>query len=345
MITPKELLNKTDKAFFKIASLQLKGESVFPWVIPSNKKILGSNFSDWKNDIVPLHQHSKSVNSKSYSVDWKEKTINGSKQSIPAKIYFESFEDFLAFTGRLNDYSKISAAYNSIIAHYPILKNWAAENTRILLQYANAWDDILKVCAYFVSNPPPHPFYIREIPVEVHSKFIESHTGILKIMLDMFLPAEHINTLESDFAGRYFLKKPAIFTQIRILDDDLKPILGYDEISLSMDDASWLKWLPERVFIIENKTCFLTFPKVKNAIAIFGEGFKSNISKQLPWLKQTRLYCWFDLDAAGFEMLNMIRKFYTDARAFLMDNTTYRKFEQYAVVNNSKEKKITSSFC
>ncbi len=344
MITPNELLAKTDKAFFKIVSSQLKGESVFPWVIPSNKQILGSNYSDWKNDIVPLHQQSKSVKSNSYSVDWKEKIINGSKQSIPAKIYFETFEDFLAFTGRSTDYAKISRAHSSVISLYPILKQWTEENTRTLLQYDNVWDGLLKVCAFFISQDPPYPYFIREIPVEVHSKFIEQHTGILKTLLDLMLPEESINKNENDFAGRYFLKKPSVFTQIRILDDELKPFLGYDEISLSLHDASWLKWLPGKVFIIENKTCYLTFPKVKNAVAIFGEGFKSSISKQIPWLKQTKLYCWFDLDAAGFEMLNMIRQYYTDVSSFLMDETTYQQFEQYAVSNTSKEKTLPHLF-
>lgn len=340
MITPKELLAKTEKAFFRIVSSQLKGETIFPWVIPSNKQILGSNYSDWKNDIVPLHQQSKSVRQNSYSVEWKEKTINGIRQSIPSKIFFETFEDFLAFTGQKDDYEKISAAFHSTISFSPILRSWAEENARTLLQYENVWKDILKVCDFFVSHHPPYPYYIREIPVEVHSKFIEKHTGILKTMLDMLLPAAHINFNETDFSGRYYLKKPSVFTQIRILDDTLKPFLGYDEISLSLEDAAWLKWLPEKVFIIENKTCFLTFPKVKNAVAIFGEGFKSSISKQIPWLKQTRLFCWFDLDAAGFEMLNMIRQHYADARSFLMNESTYRQFEQYAVHNTSKEKAL-----
>jgi hypothetical protein len=81
---------------------------------------------------------------------------------------------------------------------------------------------------------------------------------------------------------------------------------------------------------IENKTCFLTFPKQKNAVAIFGEGFKSRISKHIPWLEQTHLYCWFDLDAAGFEMLNMIRRVYPKAKSFLMDKETYIEFEKFS---------------
>ncbi|MFX8335643.1 Wadjet anti-phage system protein JetD domain-containing protein, partial [Acinetobacter baumannii] len=75
-----------------------------------------------------------------------------------------------------------------------------------------------------------------------------------------------------------------VHTQIRVLDDELKPVLGYEECSLPLDDAAWLKWLPEKVFIIENQVCYLTFPKVKNAVAIFGEGFKSRLSRHIPWL-------------------------------------------------------------
>jgi len=73
MITPKELLAKSEKIFFKVVSSQLMGEDIFPLVIPANKEISGSNYSDWKNDLVPLHQHSKAVKNKGYSVDWKEK--------------------------------------------------------------------------------------------------------------------------------------------------------------------------------------------------------------------------------------------------------------------------------
>jgi hypothetical protein len=51
---------------------------------------------------------------------------------------------------------------------------------------------------------------------------------------------------EKDFGSRYFLQKAHVYTQIRILDDSLKSVLEYDECSLSLEDAAWLKWLPEK---------------------------------------------------------------------------------------------------
>jgi hypothetical protein len=187
---------------------------------------------------------------------------------------------------------------------------------------------------------PPHNFYLRELPIEVHSKFIEQNTDILKRLMDQLLPAQSISNNEKDFSSRYFLKKVSIYTQIRILDDELKTYLGYDDISLTIDDAAWLKWTPQNVFLIENQICYLTFPKLKNSVAIFGEGFKSRLSKHLPWLEKTNLYCWFDLDAAGFEMLNMIKEHYPNAKSLLMDNNTYSKFSNFAVHNLSRKKEL-----
>lgn len=342
MITTKEIHAKCGKAFFKIVSAQFRGENLFPLVIPSNKQIIGSNYSEWKADLLPLHQKSKEVKGKGYSIDWKTKLINGSKQSIPARIYFENFEDFLFFSGKMGDYKKIEESRHLLISSFPTLENWANNNPLVLLDNYGQWEDVVKVCNYFVQHSPPHPYYTRELPIEVHSKFIEQNTSLLRKLLDLLLPVDWMNSQEIDFASRYFLKKVSVYTQIRILDDDLKPFLGYDECSLTLDDAAWLKWIPEKVFIIENQICYLTFPKVKNAVAIFGEGFKSRISKHLPWLEKTSLYCWFDLDAAGFEMLSMIREHYPKTTSFLMDETAYTRFQTFSVDKKQKRKQLNN---
>jgi hypothetical protein len=331
MITPKELFAKAEKSFFKVIFVHFKGDAVFPLAIPSNKQITGTNFTEWKNDLIPLHEGSKASKGKGYSVKWAEKKINGSKQSIPTRIYFETLEDFLYFTKKYKEFQKIVEARNLILSRFPLLLDWVDANPAILLENFEAWSDIIKVCHYFVTNPPPHDYYIRELPIEVHTKFVEDNSSLLKKMLDRLLPSEWINASEADFISRYFLKKVKVYTQIRILDEDLKPYLGYDECSLTLDDAAWLKWTPEKVFIIENQTCFLTFPKVKNSVAIFGEGFKSRLNKHLPWLDKTQLFCWFDMDTAGFEILNMIRGHYPTAASFLMDQNTYSQFEQFSV--------------
>ena len=68
-----------------------------------------------------------------------------------------------------------------------------------------------------------------------------------------------------------------------------------------------------------------------------GKGLKA-VSRNIPWLEKTDVYCWFDLDGAGFEMLNMIRQCYRNAASFLMDDTTLKAFERFTVANNPKMK-------
>lgn len=331
MITPQELLDKSDKHFFKIAGAVLKGENPFPLVVPSDKKIKDTGFNNLHNAIVPLYNQSKEVKGKGYTVTWKTKKIQGSQQKIPGKIYYESLEDYLFFTRREKDFLKIKEAYELIVASFPHNAAWVKEQPAFLLTYAGIMPDLLKVVRYFFDHTPPYPLYLRELPIQVHTKFIEENTKPLKKMLDTILPAHKINFEEKDFFGRYHIKRPNIYTQVRVLDDALKSTLGYHELALTIDDAALLTWKPDKVFIIENGACFRSFPKIKSSVAIFGEGFKSRVNKHIPWLANCELYCWFDMDAAGFEMLNMIRQYYHHARSFLMDEMTYNEFSSFSV--------------
>ena len=80
MITPQELLVKSDKLFFKTTSAVLRGENLFPLVVPSNKKVVDTGFSNLNNAIVPIHNQSKAAKGKGYTVEWKIKNIEGTKQ-------------------------------------------------------------------------------------------------------------------------------------------------------------------------------------------------------------------------------------------------------------------------
>lgn len=333
MITLNELFEKSSKLFNKVVTAELKGETIFPLTIPSNKKLGGTSFTDLKATIVPLYQQSKQAKGKGYSIDWKEKSVEGTKQKIPNRIYFETLDDFLFYTKRTKDYEDVQISLQLFSENLPELHQWGKANLLFLLNHADILNDLIKVCIYFNQNQPPHELFLRELPIEVHSKFIEENSALLRKLLDALLPAHWVNLNEVDFLSRYGIKKPAIYTQIRILDDALKSIVGFNEVALTLEDSGQLNWQPEKVFIVENKACFLSFPKVRNAVAIFGEGFKSRLSKHISWLNNTELYCWFDLDAAGFEMLDSVRHYYPQAKNFLMDEATYKNFERFSVTS------------
>lgn len=331
MITPEELKVKCEKLFFKVATAHLKGDVLFPLTIPGNKQLSGSNYHALKGDLLPLYQKSKAATSNGYSVEWKLKTIAGSWQNIPVKIFFDSLDDYLSFTEKEQAFNSICQSHAQLTASFPIFNEWAQNNPATLLEYAGTWGDIIKVCRYFVTTPQAGENYIRELPIEVHTKFIEQNASVLRKLLDRLLPPDQIETNETDIALRYRLRKPSPDLQIRVLDENLKTFIGYEACALKIEDAIQLQWKPKRVFIIENDVCFITMPKVVNAVAIFGQGFKSRLTSVLPWLQQTELYCCFDMDASGFEMLNMIRQTYPEAQSFLMDEKTFEVFQRFSV--------------
>ena len=79
-----------------------------------------------------------------------------------------------------------------------------------------------------------------------------------------------------------------------------------------------------------------------NSYPSFGNQFQIHefSFSHLPWLEKCNLFCWFDLDAAGFEMLNMIREYYPNAKALWMDRKTYTAFRQFAVEKNTRKKAL-----
>ncbi len=331
MITIEELKQKTDGIFYKTVSRMFRGDAVFPLPIPGNKRFEGLNLSDWKAAIQPLVEQSKEMKEQGYSIGWRQQRIGGVLQKVPARIYFESLDDYLFFVKRRKEYDRIVESRALLVAAFPSLKEWADANTALLSEYYESMTGITCVLQYFAANPINAHYYLRELPIEVHSKFIEQHSGVLKKLLDLILPTDAVDFTASDFVSRYRLKKPGVYTQIRILDDSLRETLGYDECALTLEDAAFLNWVPKRVFLIENQSCFLSFPKVEDSVAIFGEGFKSRLTHHFNWLDRTELYCWFDLDAAGFEMLNMIRARYPNALSFLMNKEVLKRFSTFIV--------------
>jgi hypothetical protein len=161
----------------------------------------------------------------------------------------------------------------------------------------------------------------------VHSKFIESHRGVLAELLDLALPADAINlgkTGFSQFCGRYgFLEKPARI-RFRVLDSAI-PVVhgsGYPDMTLDAVSFGCLKLAVKRVFITENETNFLAFPSVRDAIVIFGAGYGWDALAHSHWLKHCSIHYWGDIDTHGFGILNQLRSRFEHVASFLMDRET-----------------------
>jgi hypothetical protein len=78
----------------------------------------------------------------------------------------------------------------------------------------------------------------------------------------------------------------------------------------------------ERVFITENETNFLAFPKMTRAIVVFGAGYGWDALARAAWLHRCRMHYWGDIDTHGFAILDQLRGFFPLTASLLMDRET-----------------------
>lgn len=296
------------------------------------------DFTTLDGEIKNLKKESKEERGFGYTIEFKETaTRKAGRQWLPARIFFETPEDYLKFLKKDKEFGAFTQSVASIRREMPELETWLAGHPLQVIDNAGQWEDLLRVCGYFRANPAPR-LYIRELPIQVHTKFIEENTAVLTSLLDFLLPG-HVQTEEKDFRRRFNLKYDEPLLRLRVLDAEVARthFRGLDDLSIPLSQFNALQIDCERVFILENKTNFsnifnfLTLPQLRGSVAVFGEGFKLRLLGGAAWLRDKHVYYWGDIDAHGFEILSLLRGCLPQTRSFLMDAKTLRTFRKYAV--------------
>lgn len=326
MIQPSEIKIKAERLYPKYLQRIAADQPFERIVLPCDKKP-NKDFELYRKEYDALHQASKASCGYGYSVTWRNvdhRTLGS--QAVPLEIAFDTESDFLKYLRKEKEVSAFRKDQHLILAAFPSLSEWLTQYPKKVVKYAGQWQDLLKVLVYFNENPQPH-LYIRELPIEVHTKFIERHKGILRELLDLII-ADYVDTSERDFEPHFHLKYDEALIRIRFLDSRLTRSYGagIEDISMTVSKFCALRWKVSNVFVVENKVNFLTFPPVPDALVIFGHGYGVSTLKTTPFLQQAQLYYWGDLDAQGFEILSQFRGYFPQARSFFMDLSTFRRF-------------------
>jgi hypothetical protein len=203
---------------------------------------------------------------------------------------------------------------------------------RVIEQHPD-WPDLLAVCRYFLEHPRPQ-IYIRELPVNVHTKFIEQHRGILRELLEQVLSPESITAEAETFEQRFGLREKEPPVRVRLLDEQLYKRYGLpiSELSIPVSQFAALDLLHgQRCLVTENEMTFLTLPPQRDTFALFGGGFMVHNLARVPWLADCPIYYWGDLDAQGFQILSRLRALFPHVTSLMMDWETFSAFELFTV--------------
>ena len=302
----------------------VEGETFNTIVIVGDKKP-NEDTEKFEAELTELISHSKERKGFGYIIEFqKVKTKRHGLQDIPTSISFQTEFDYLKYINEEKNTAKFKKDISCILSLFPELKGWIYKYPIKVID--NDWESLLKVCKYFKETPQPH-LYIRELPIKVHTKFIESNEGIIRELLDIII-AEHVNVDEKGFERRFNLKYDEPLVRFRILDEGISLQLfgGVDDLSISISEFQQLSLPVQTVYVVENKINMLTFPNKRDGIVIWGHGFGVDIMKDVEWLKTKKIYYWGDIDAQGFQILSEIRTHFGQVESFLMDRHTFDLF-------------------
>ena len=129
------------------------------------------------------------------------------------------------------------------------------------------------------------------------------------------------------------MREPEPLVYVRILDPQLSAGLpfGLDEFLVPISKFQTLHLPGHTVMIVENKITFLTLPPLIGTVAIWGQGFAVSMVEYATWLHSRDVFYWGDLDAAGLQILNRLRRYCPTARPLLMDAATLEQFQPFWV--------------
>ena len=324
MITPIEIKKKAENKYKVYLQSIVEGESFNPIVIVGDKKP-NEDTVKFEEELTELISCSKEKKGYGYTIEYQTvKTKRHGIQDIPTSISFQTEYDYLKYINEEKDTAKFKKDITSILSSFPELKDWIYKYPIKVIE--NDWESLLKVCKYFKAIPQPH-LYIRELPIQVHTKFIENNKGIIRELLDIII-AEHINVDEKQFESRFNLKYDETLVRFRILDEAISQQLfrGIDDISIPISEFQHFSPPIQTVYVVENKINMLAFPIKRDSIVIWGHGFGVDIMKNVEWLKTKKIYYWGDLDAYGFQILSEIRTYFGQVESFMMDRNTFDLF-------------------
>lgn len=332
MITPAEIIEKAGRLYLPFLRSWVQGETFFPRSFPVGLLPL-SRYVELREGVQRLIAQSKEQRGYGYIIEFESRrTRKYEPQNLPKKVVIETEHDFLRLIAKEQAFINFQQDVLLIREQQPCLYEWIIAHPQRINEYHGYWPDLLTVCAYFVEHPRPQ-CYIREIPVHVHTKFIEQHTGVLRELLEVLLPLEAIQPEAKTFAQRFGLREDESLMRVRLLDHQLSKRYGLPLTDLCLPHSQFTQ-LPlqtERCIVTENKMVFLTLPAFPRTFAIFGEGFTVSHLSAIPWLLHCPIFYWGDLDAHGFQILSLLRAAFPHVISVMMDEATFQAFSDFYV--------------
>jgi hypothetical protein len=329
MISPDEIIHRVDRLYLPFLRSWLVGDSFFPQSFPVGER--PDDYITLRREVEQLMRHAKPDDGHGYRVEVH--TVNTRQlgpQTIPERVILDGERDLLKLLRKEREFAAFTEDVVLLRRELPMLSEWLVNNPRLVIEQHGHWPDLISVCHYFMANPRPN-LYTRELPIPVHTKFIEENEPILRRLLDFLLPANVVDQDQRQFPKRYGLRYDEPLVRFRFLDPGIRHSAPYTDLSVPLSQFTAYPLNIRRCLIVENQMTFLTLPPLADTFALFGGGFRVELFEVASWLRQCSIFYWGDLDVQGFQILCLLRSILPQTVSILMDAETLAAHHNYTV--------------
>ncbi len=273
------------------------------------------------------------------------KTKRYGEQTLPTEIVFHQLRHIIAFLDQNKQHNRYEKRIEELTKVLSGITRWPSTNgeLKILMDTKEQiWQTALSALSQLlgVTDLKGTSNYSRKLLTgDIPTKFLETNEHLIKTLYLAGLPEQmRRESCKNSLTELFSLTTFNTLFRIRFLDSNLQEKSGVDFNDFALNLGDFEHFLEKlhtnsinfKLYIIENKTTYFTFPTVENGICLFGEGFKAWKFETLNWSPGLKVVYWGDLDATGLEILDGLRKRIPKLCSFLMDDTTINQFSHLA---------------
>jgi hypothetical protein len=314
----------------------------FPLVIRCSTGSAADDLTARAAGLAPLYDNSRNKTGSGYTLELAaQNTRRNASQTVIKRIYFENEKEYLSFIGKTAEVKRMRDALAVLQKQLSVyfesnghdfFSRWAENHlSELTAKHEDSFWEYICLCVNWLYNNPQCNLYIREIPLSVHTKFIENNKALIHSLLSRGTG----RSLEEE----YGLKSPPVLVRFRMLSKETRMRVGELPVSELCLPLAGFSILPashqlsgiNRIFIIENELVYLTFPHVENALCIWGHGYTVTELASCTWFTGFRLFYFGDLDEHGFDILSKFRGLFPAVKSFCMDGSTLAAFGEFRV--------------
>ena len=332
MLTPDQIQRRALNRYEDFLRSLCTSVSIFPLNVFGGGLAKPTDFVADRSAIEILRKHSKQQTGFGYEITWEDRNFRRlGTQKIPSAVAFPTQEDFVRFLNKLTEVREFQTDYALIQQQFPELVLWAQAKPLKVVAHAGEWGGLLAVCAYLQKHGCPN-CYLRELPVEVDTKFIERKRGVLNELLPI-VASNCVGLDDTSFEKRFGFRQKQPLVRFRFLDTGIAKAAGlpFCDFAIPLEEAERLHLSATNAIVVENEMTFLTLPPLPKTVALFGGGDAVSHLCRLSWLAKYRLLYWGDMDTHGFESLSFLRSQHPHTESVMMNTETFTKFKHFAI--------------